>query len=138
MTELTQRVAQLEEIALISSQQVSSHPTPAASAFKGRPSSNGRKSSTSSALIQDRPEEWLSTADAFRALGGDPEDSDSTVSSLDGTRIVKFNTFRLWQSSEAYEAFGLELNRRRRLSKKPCLRFLSPEMPAVNVSGESA
>ncbi|MEN9230389.1 MAG: hypothetical protein Q6L68_05740 [Thermostichus sp. DG02_5_bins_236] len=138
MIELTHRVAQLEEAATTLSRQAPSQTTPAASALKGRHSSNAHKSSTSSALIQDRPEEWLSTADAFRALGGDPEDSDSTVPSLDGTRSVKFNTFRLWQSSEAYEAFGLELNRRRRLSKKPCLRFLSAEMPAVNVSGESA
>ncbi|MEN9221651.1 MAG: hypothetical protein Q6M04_04360 [Thermostichus sp. BF3_bins_97] len=98
-------------------------------------------SSSSEDLAAESPEVWLSTADAFRALGGDPENSNSTISSLDGTRSVKFNTFRLWQSSESYEAFGLELNRRRRLSKKPCLRFLSDEVAVVDVvrvNGETA
>ncbi len=143
---LTERVAQLEEATLHTSQQASLSSSSAAKSLRDlrNQSPCRRKSapdSSSGGTGADRPQEWLSTADAFRMLGGDPEDSNSTISSLDGTRSVKFNTFRLWQSSESYAAFGLELNRRRRLSKKPCLRFLSDEAlttDTVRVNGESA
>ncbi len=143
---LSQRVAQLEEATLHTFQQATLSSSSAAKSLRDLRDKSPRRrksapDSSSGGTVADRPEEWLSTADAFRLLGGDPEDSNSTISSLDGTRSVKFNTFRLWQSSESYAAFGLELNRRRRLSKKPCLRFLSVEVSSsdpVRVNGESA
>lgn len=82
--------------------------------------------------------EWMSTADAFRALGGDPLDRNSTIFAPGSSKPVKFNTFRLWQSPRKYASLGLELDRRRRMSKKPCLRFkqdLLRQISKVSVTG---
>lgn len=69
------------------------------------------------------PGEWLTVKEAFRRLGGDPDNAASVVTSLDGKRKVKFGTFRTLTVQD-YKAFGLELSGSRRGAKKPYLRMV--------------
>ncbi|MBK4732939.1 hypothetical protein JJD41_24150 [Oxynema sp. CENA135] len=67
--------------------------------------------------------EWLAVKEAFEQLGGDPSDVNAVVTSLDGSRSVKFNRFRVLSASD-YQAFGLEFRPDRRRRRLPCLRLL--------------
>ncbi len=66
-------------------------------------------------------DEWLSVKEAFTWLGGNPNQSNSTVSSRDGSRSITFNRFRVLNASD-YKLFGLEFKQDRRQRKLPCLR----------------
>ncbi len=67
--------------------------------------------------------EWLTAKEAFRRLGGDPDNPASVVTSLDGTRSIKFNRFKVLTTPD-YKAFGLEFSPARRSKKQPCFRLL--------------
>ena len=75
---------------------------------------------------KSEPGEWLTVKEAFRRLGGDPDNAASVVTSLDGRRKVKFGTFRTLTVQD-YKAFGLELSGSRRGAKKPYLRIMAIE-----------
>ncbi len=67
--------------------------------------------------------EWMTAKQAFQALGGDPGDRNSSVSSIDGLKQIKFSTFKSKTSSEL-KPFGLELSQDRKRRRQPCYRFL--------------
>lgn len=67
--------------------------------------------------------EWMTAKQAFEALGGDPGDRDSSVSSVDGSKQIKFSTFKSKTSSEL-KPFGLELSQDRKRRRQPCYRSL--------------
>jgi len=68
-------------------------------------------------------DEWLSVKEAFLLLGGNPNQSNSTVSSRDGSRAITFNRFRVLNASD-YKLFGLEFRPERRHRKQPCLKLI--------------
>lgn len=55
----------------------------------------------------------LTVRQAFEALGGDRSNPDSKVSSLTGTKRVKWHTFRLAEQTD-YSLFGFEVDRKYR------------------------
>ncbi len=76
----------------------------------------------SASLASEFPE-WMTARQAFQALGGDPGDRNSSVSSSDGLKQIKFSTFKSKTSSEL-KPFGLELSQERKRRRQPCYRFL--------------
>jgi len=67
--------------------------------------------------------EWMTAKQAFEAIGGDPGDRNSSVSSADGGKEIKFSTFKSKTSSEL-KPFGLKLNQDRKRRRQPCYRLL--------------
>ncbi|MBO1349625.1 MAG: hypothetical protein EBE86_020625 [Hormoscilla sp. GUM202] len=67
--------------------------------------------------------EWMTAKQAFQALGGDPGDHNSSVSSRDGLKQIKFSTFKKKTSSEL-KSFRLELSQDRKRRRQPCYRLL--------------
>jgi hypothetical protein len=66
---------------------------------------------------------WLTLEDAFRYLGGDPNDSNSTVSTVNGSSSIPFRRFRALKNPEEFQLFGLEADVTRRDANKPWLRW---------------
>ncbi len=66
---------------------------------------------------------WLTIEEAFRYLGGDPTNSDSTVTTENGATTLTFRRFRLLTSITDFKAFGLEADLTRRDIQKPWLRW---------------
>jgi len=62
--------------------------------------------------------EWMTARQAFQALGGNSDDRDSSVSSADGLKQIKFSTFKSKTSSEL-KSFGLELSQDRKRRRQP-------------------
>jgi hypothetical protein len=77
--------------------------------------------------IPDGSEEprWLTVEEAFRYLGGDPSDSNSAVTTENGSTSIPFRRFRLLTSVAEYRNFGLEANLERRDAQKPWLRWIN-------------
>ncbi|MGB8702629.1 MAG: hypothetical protein WCD18_24715 [Thermosynechococcaceae cyanobacterium] len=66
---------------------------------------------------------WMSLEEAFRYLGGDPKNSDSTVTSVSGATSIPFRHFRILKSEADFRAFGLEVDFSRREANKPWIRW---------------
>jgi hypothetical protein len=66
---------------------------------------------------------WLTVEEAFRYLGGDPTNSDSTVTTENGVTTLPFRRFRLLTSAVDFKAFGLDADFTRRDTQKPWLRW---------------
>jgi hypothetical protein len=66
---------------------------------------------------------WLTVEEAFRYLGGDPNNSDSTVTTENGATTLPFRRFRLLTSAADFKAFGLDADLTRRDTQKPWLRW---------------
>jgi hypothetical protein len=66
---------------------------------------------------------WLTLEDAFRYLGGDPNDSNSTVLTVNGSSSIPFRRFRALKNPEEFRSFGLEADVTRRDANKPWLRW---------------
>lgn len=71
------------------------------------------------------PGEWLSRPDAFRALGGNPDDKASRVASVDGKRSIGYQTFRLPKTNPQLPAYGLEFSPERHGSGLPSVRLIA-------------
>ena len=69
--------------------------------------------------------EWMTARQAFESLGGDPSNRDSSVRSADGSKQIKFSTFKKKTSSEL-KPFGLELSQDQKRRRLPCYRLLKP------------
>ena len=67
--------------------------------------------------------EWMTAKQAFEFLGGDPGDRDSSISSVDGLKQIRFSTFKSKTSSEL-KPFGLELSQDQKRRRQPCYRLL--------------
>ena len=82
---------------------------------------------SASQLSDTTPEfpDWMTAKQAFEFLGGDPDDRDSSVSSANGLKQIRFCTFKSKTSSEL-KPFGLELNQDRKRQRHPCYRLLKP------------
>jgi hypothetical protein len=70
----------------------------------------------------DAPQ-WMTLEDAFRYLGGDPNNSNSAVSMLNGSSLIPFRRFRALKNPEEFRSFGLEADVTRRDANKPWLRW---------------
>jgi hypothetical protein len=66
---------------------------------------------------------WMSVEDAFRYLGGNPKDTDSTVNNVSGSLTISFRRFRLLRTAAEFRAFGLEMDPMRQAANKPWLRW---------------
>jgi hypothetical protein len=66
---------------------------------------------------------WMTLEDAFRYLGGDPNDSNSAVSTVNGSSSMLFRRFRALKNPEEFRSFGLEADVTRRDANKPWLRW---------------
>lgn len=66
---------------------------------------------------------WMTLEDAFRYLGGDPNDSNSAVSTVSGSTSMPFRRFRVLKNPEEFQSFGLEADVTRRDANKPWLRW---------------
>jgi hypothetical protein len=66
---------------------------------------------------------WMTLEDAFRYLGGDPNDSNSAVSMVNGSSSIPFRRFRALKNPEEFRLFGLEADVTRRDANKPWLRW---------------
>ncbi|HEY9825905.1 MAG TPA: hypothetical protein V6D19_10685, partial [Stenomitos sp.] len=67
---------------------------------------------------------WMTVEDAFRYLGGDPKDSDSVVTAVNGSFSLPLRRFKLLKTKSEFEAFGLEADFTRRDANKPWLRWV--------------
>ncbi|MBD2773337.1 hypothetical protein [Iningainema tapete] len=52
--------------------------------------------------------EWLTPKQAYEILGGNPDDPLSKVKSVDGSRMIGFQSFRKLRTPMDFEAFGFE------------------------------
>lgn len=68
------------------------------------------------------PESWLSYRDAFRLLGGNPDDPSSKVTTLDG-KAYPYSSFRLPATIKSYTRFGLVEDHERRAAKVEWIRL---------------
>jgi hypothetical protein len=66
---------------------------------------------------------WMSLEDAFRYLGGDPNDPNSVVKTLNGSASFPLRRFRTFKKPADFVAFGLEADLERRDHNKPWLRW---------------
>ncbi|NJM74941.1 MAG: hypothetical protein HC852_03155 [Acaryochloridaceae cyanobacterium RU_4_10] len=66
---------------------------------------------------------WMTLEDAFRYLGGDPNDSHSAVSTVNGSSSLPFRRFRALKNPAEFRSFGLEADVTRRDANKPWLRW---------------
>jgi uncharacterized Zn finger protein (UPF0148 family) len=66
---------------------------------------------------------WMTLEDAFRYLGGDPNDSNSAVSTVNGSASIPFRRFRALKNPDEFRSFGLEADGTRRDANKPWLRW---------------
>ncbi|MCG9891289.1 MAG: hypothetical protein MH252_09450 [Thermosynechococcaceae cyanobacterium MS004] len=73
-------------------------------------------------IASDEPR-WLSIEEAFRYLGGDPSDSNSVVTTENGSTTIPFRRFRSLTSVTDFKAFGLDADLARRDAQKPWLRW---------------
>ncbi len=66
---------------------------------------------------------WLTLEEAFRYLGGDPANSDSVVTTENGSTSLPFRRFRTLTSVADFKSFGLDADLTRREAQKPWLRW---------------
>jgi hypothetical protein len=66
---------------------------------------------------------WMSIEEAFRYLGGNPKDTNSTVNNLNGSLSIPFRRFQLLKTAAEFRAFGLEIDPMRQAANKPWLRW---------------
>jgi hypothetical protein len=76
--------------------------------------------------VSDEPR-WLTIEEAFRYLGGDPTDSNSFVSSDNGSISIPFRRFRTLTNAADFRAFGLEADPTRREAQRPWLRWIEKD-----------
>ncbi len=75
--------------------------------------------------VDAKKRSWMTTEDAFEALGGDPQNPNSLITSLNGRASVSFPRFCKLRSDEEFRAFGLESDWNRRSANQPWLRQIS-------------
>jgi hypothetical protein len=66
---------------------------------------------------------WLTLEEAFRYLGGDPANSESVVTTENGSTSLPFRRFRTLTSVADFKSFGLDADLTRREAQKPWLRW---------------
>jgi hypothetical protein len=69
---------------------------------------------------------WITPQEAFEALGGDLDDPQSVVRTLNGEAAVSFARFRVMKSEREWQAFGYEMSAARRDADKSWVRRLTP------------
>lgn len=76
----------------------------------------------------DPSKEWLTPEEAFQLLGGNPDNPNSKVSTLDGKRRIGLSAFRRLVNTAEYADFGFQYSSDRHLKNLPYLRRL-PRQP---------
>jgi hypothetical protein len=69
---------------------------------------------------------WITPEEAFEALGGQIDNPNSVVRTLNGQAAVSFARFRVLRSETEWRAFGFESDSVRRDAGKSWLRQLNP------------
>lgn len=65
---------------------------------------------------------WITPEEAFMVLGGQPNNPQSVVRTLNGQAAVSFARFQTLRSEREWQAFGFEADTVRRETDKPWLR----------------